>query len=106
MNGFCSAVHESVPDESRQTEQSLLKSRSEAKPQGVADFCYWPIADIPICLADVRFRGQSGHRVNLRESIFRLLNGPVTPVSLRGAEISYVVMATRTGKTAETLRIG
>ena len=31
---------------------------------------YWPKADIPICTAHVRFRGQSGHG-GLREVRFR-----------------------------------
>jgi hypothetical protein len=34
----------------------------------------WPIADIPCCIAHVRFRGESGHD-RLRESAFAVAIG-------------------------------
>jgi hypothetical protein len=30
-----------------------------------SDVCLWHLADMPIGLTDVRFRGQSGHRLDL-----------------------------------------
>jgi hypothetical protein len=40
-----------------------------------ANVWFWPLTDISMRSADVRFRGNSGHRANLRECPLLTLSG-------------------------------
>jgi len=53
-----------------------------------ADVRYWPKADIPVCTAHVRFRGEGGHEL-VRKSAFAVANGGKADIAFWDTHVCF-----------------
>ena len=51
-----------------------------------ADVRYWPKADIPVCTARVRFRGESGHELVRKSAV---ANGGKADIAFCDAHVCF-----------------